>query len=153
MFAEDVGLLPADSFKGLLEECERAPEGFVPLVAGLWQDMNHGSAFSAAIRARVLRFNGGLFRDAAVLPLDRAQIRLLREAAHADWRHVEPAIFGTLLERALDPAERHALGAHYTSFDDAARTVMYTLTLHVPLASKHAHDAAALLDSQGKHKE
>jgi hypothetical protein len=27
---------------------------------------------------------------------------------------VEPAIFGTLLERALDPRERHKLGAHYT---------------------------------------
>ncbi|MBE7557363.1 MAG: hypothetical protein HS126_40515 [Anaerolineales bacterium] len=26
----------------------------------------------------------------------------------------EPAIFGTLLERALDPIERHKLGAHYT---------------------------------------
>lgn len=30
------------------------------------------------------------------------------------WKDVEPAIFGTLLERALDPAERHQLGAHYT---------------------------------------
>ncbi|PSQ97733.1 MAG: hypothetical protein BRD55_00900 [Bacteroidetes bacterium SW_9_63_38] len=27
---------------------------------------------------------------------------------------MEPAIFGTLLERALDPRERHKLGAHFT---------------------------------------
>jgi hypothetical protein len=39
---------------------------------------------------------------------------LLREAAKADWAEVEPAIFGTLLERALDPKEWHSLGAHYT---------------------------------------
>ena len=43
------------------------------------------------------------------------QIDLLLQAARANWREVEPAIFGTLLERALDPNERHALGAHSTS--------------------------------------
>lgn len=153
MFAEDVGLLPAESFKALLEECERQPDAFVPLVAGLWQDMNHGSAFSAAIRARVLRFNGGLFREATVLPLDRDQIRLLREAAHADWRHVEPAIFGTLLERALDPTERHALGAHYTPRAYVERLVLPTVIEPLRADWKNAQAAAALLDSQGKHKE
>jgi hypothetical protein len=35
-------------------------------------------------------------------------------AAKRDWRNVEPAIFGTLLERALDSKERSKLGAHYT---------------------------------------
>lgn len=34
------------------------------------------------------------------------------DAAHAE--QVEPAVFGALLERALDPRERHALGAHFT---------------------------------------
>lgn len=36
------------------------------------------------------------------------------EAARADWQHVEPSIFGTLLVRALDPEERHRLGAEFT---------------------------------------
>lgn len=35
------------------------------------------------------------------------------EAAKADWKQVEPAIFGTLLEQALNPAERRKLGAHF----------------------------------------
>lgn len=54
MFAEDVGLLPRDSFKGLLQECEATPDAFVPLVGGLWQDMNRGrncAATSPACRA------------------------------------------------------------------------------------------------------
>jgi hypothetical protein len=59
----------------------------------------------------VVKFNGGLFADPTALPLDKTQIDLLIAAARADWRHVEPAIFGTLLERALDPLERHQLGA------------------------------------------
>ncbi len=153
MFAEDVGLLPAECFKTLLEECEQNPAAFVPLVGGLWQDMNTGHAFSATIRARVLRFNGGLFANASVLPLDKHQIKLLREAARADWRFVEPAIFGTLLERALDPTERHALGAHYTPRAYVERLVLPTVIEPLRADWKNAQAAAALLDAQGKHDE
>jgi hypothetical protein len=39
---------------------------------------------------------------------------VLLQAAKRDWCNVEPAIFGTLLERALDARERSKLGAHYT---------------------------------------
>lgn len=153
MFSEDVGLLPAESFKTLLVECEANPAAFVPLVGGLWQDMNTGHAFSATIRARVLRFNGGLFANASVLPLDKHQIKLLREAARADWRFVEPAIFGTLLERALDPSERHALGAHYTPRAYVERLVLPTVIEPLRADWKNAQAAAALLDAQGKHDE
>src|SRR5690606_21332605 len=38
----------------------------------------------------------------------------LYEAARQNWRRVEPAIFGTLLEQALSDRERAKLGAHYT---------------------------------------
>jgi type II restriction/modification system DNA methylase subunit YeeA len=40
---------------------------------------------------------------------------------------VEPAIFGTLLERALDPRERHSLGAHYTPRRYVERLVLPTV--------------------------
>jgi hypothetical protein len=113
MFAEDVGLLPKRAFVDLLESLKDNPAQFVPLVGELWRAMDRGE-FSAAVRADLLKFNGKLFKHPQVLPLDRDQIELLLAAARANWREVEPAIFGTLLERALDPAERHALGAHYT---------------------------------------
>jgi hypothetical protein len=38
----------------------------------------------------------------------------LYEAARQNWRKVEPAIFGTLLEQTLSAEERAKLGAHYT---------------------------------------
>ena len=38
--------------------------------------------------------------------LRRLELRF-SDASKANWREVEPAIFGTLLERALDPVERH----------------------------------------------
>jgi hypothetical protein len=83
----------------------------------LWADMDNGG-FCAALVRPVLRFNGKLFKgsgdDGYSLLLSTQQVDWLIEAAGTNWREVEPAIFGTLLERALDPDERHALGAHYT---------------------------------------
>ena len=40
---------------------------------------------------------------------------------------MEPAIFGTLLERALDPVERHKLGAHFTPRAYVERLVLPTI--------------------------
>ncbi|MCL2822577.1 MAG: hypothetical protein FWD57_01165 [Polyangiaceae bacterium] len=56
----------------------------------------------------------GTFDYSAVLPLDTKHLRVLSEIAASDWTTVEPSLLGTLLERALDPKERHKLGAHYT---------------------------------------
>jgi hypothetical protein len=105
MFASSVELLPKDAFKTLLDECRGSPRAFVPLLEELWKSMNEGM-FSTTIRKQVLKFNGNLFVDAKALPLGREEIGELYEAAQKDWHEVEPAIFGTLLEQALDPAAR-----------------------------------------------
>jgi hypothetical protein len=83
--------------------------------------------FSPILRSHVLKFNGDLFESTTALPLSLDQLNLLIEAADSRWRDVEPAIFGTLLERALDPDERHALGVHYTPRAYVERFVIPTL--------------------------
>lgn len=112
MFAEDVGLLPNRLFSDALENrwLER-PDQFQGGCRALWQAMDLGAHFGLE---KLLRFNGGLFAEPHVLPLTREHLKLLVEAAKCDWSEVEPAIFGTLLERALDPKKRHQLGAHFT---------------------------------------
>ncbi|MBK7218473.1 MAG: class I SAM-dependent DNA methyltransferase [Candidatus Promineofilum sp.] len=142
MFAEDVGLLPEGAFTQLLADLRPDPVGFKPLVEHLWHSMNTGG-FSVALRRPILRFNGGLFADPTALPLDGEQIALLIDAARADWRDVEPAIFGTLLERALDPRERHKLGAHYTPRAYVERLVEPTVI--APLRAEWAGVQAAAL--------
>ena len=114
MFAEDVGLMPKDSMFGMLVRVKDNPAGLVTTLQTLWRDMATGSDFSLAIHDKIPHFNGGLFQDATALPLRSDQIVYLIHAAKQDWSAVEPAIFGTLLERALDPRERHKIGAHYT---------------------------------------
>ncbi|WP_081136181.1 DNA methyltransferase [Halomonas sp. BC2] len=126
MFSEDVELLPKGSFTAFLERMKETPEHFTDAIGSLWESMNSGG-FSGVLTAKVMRFNGGLFKGIDPIPLTPAQIQLLIDAAKADWRFVEPAIFGTLLERALDPRERHKLGAHYTPRAYVERLVMPTL--------------------------
>jgi hypothetical protein len=126
MFSEDVELLPEDSYTNLLVRLKKTPEHFSNSMQCLWDKMNTGG-FEGQLQTVLPRFNGNLFVDIDPIPLNSAQIQLLIDAAKADWRFVEPAIFGTLLERALDPKERHKLGAHYTPRAYVERLVMPTL--------------------------
>ncbi len=127
MFAEDVRILKENAFTDLLRSCRDNPPVLRQMMTALWRDMNSGAAFSPVIQDAVPQFNGALFADAEALALNGAQIDLLIEAAKADWRDVEPAIFGTLLERALDEGERHRLGAHYTPRAYVERLVLPTI--------------------------
>ena len=126
MFAEDVELIPLGSFTVLLNSLRGEVHNGSDMVRGLWESMDKGT-FSLTLRTKLRRFNGGLFEDCEALPLTEDQLALLIEASKANWREVEPAIFGTLLERALDPVERHKLGAHYTPRAYVERLVMPTI--------------------------
>ena len=126
MFAEDVDLIPRDGFKNLLARLQSKPQNFSEMVSALWRTMDTGG-FSTILEEKVRWFIGGLFEDCEALPLTEAQLALLLDASKANWREVEPAIFGTLLERALDPVERHKLGAHDTPRAYVERLVMPTI--------------------------
>jgi SAM-dependent methyltransferase len=126
MFAEDVGLIPRDSFKRLLRECQESPKSFKPLVEDLWRAMDRGD-YSSAVRAQIKQFNGRMFAEPQVFALGRDGIAELLAAAEHDWSLVEPAIFGALLEQALEPAERARLGAHYTPRAYVERLVVETV--------------------------
>ncbi|MBC2652192.1 class I SAM-dependent DNA methyltransferase [Novosphingobium aerophilum] len=126
MFAEDTGLLERGSFQEVLGNARDDPASFAPLLEDLWRTMDTGG-FSPVLRKPVRRFNGGLFAQRSTIPLQREEIGELYEAAKHDWTQVEPAIFGTLLEQALDKDERKRLGAHYTPRAYVERLVNATL--------------------------
>ncbi|MFZ2489987.1 MAG: DNA methyltransferase [Thermoanaerobaculia bacterium] len=126
MFAEDIELLPRSLFADALRNrWVESPELFPGEVSELWRKMNEGGPLFGA--GNIYKFNGGLFADPIALPLTKQQIVVLGLAAQSNWADVEPAIFGTLLERALDPKERHRLGAHYTPRAYVERLVRPTI--------------------------
>lgn len=130
MFAEDIDLLPKGKFKAFLERAIENDSLFEEGLADLWLKM--GSArvsprFAFAVEQNVRYFNGGLFTSNSTKSLDRSSIGELFAASKADWKNVEPAIFGTLLEQALTPEERAKLGAHYTPRPYVERLVQATV--------------------------
>lgn len=129
MFAEDTGLLPKDSFKELLKRQRSRPDLLVDQLTGLWAMMDTSGFVGALGEAgtRVRRFNGYLFKDHTALPLDHEELEVVIQAAEARWTQVEPAIFGTLLERALNPKEQAKLGAHFTPPASVERLVIPTV--------------------------
>ncbi|ACA21276.1 hypothetical protein M446_7058 (plasmid) [Methylobacterium sp. 4-46] len=126
MFAEDVKLIPDKGFYNLLGKMRSTPENFVVALESLWSVMDSGG-YAPHLNATLKKFNGSLFKKRVALPLDKDDINELWIAADKDWSAVEPAIFGTLLERALDPRERSKLGAHYTPRIYVERLVIPTI--------------------------
>ena len=152
MFAEDVSLIPAGSFSDILQKAVIEPGLYEHFVRDLWVAMNNGTV-SVALGKKLLRFNGNIFATPEVLPLTKSQIGILLAASKVDWKEVEPAIFGTLLERALDPKERHKLGAHYTPRAYVERLVIPTVMQPLRKEWDDVQAAASLLFNQGKEKE
>ena len=135
LFAEDIDLLPRRLFTRLVEQTRRRPSVFGQLLRELFAKMRAGGFFGID---EIAYFNGGLFgsdtpglhdqssqrsvqpwrSNDQTLELTTADLVVLERAARLDWASVEPAIFGTLFERSLDPDKRSQLGAHYTSRED-----------------------------------
>lgn len=153
MFAEDTEvLLPKDSFKALLRDHIDQPEQLHHSLTALWRAMDKGE-FAPALRQTVKRFNGYLFKNADALELDGEELAVLIEAADKDWRDVEPAIFGTLLERALNAKERAKLGAHYTPRAYVERLISPTIIEPLRTDWDGVRVAAAALIDEDKSNE
>lgn len=155
MFAEDVRLIPEGSFTHFLIRMKTRPENFAPNLSSLWQAMDKGGLAGVLGEAgeTVLRFNGYLFKDTTAIALNADEIGLLIEASSHKWNHVEPAIFGTLLERALDGKERAKLGAHYTPRAYVERLVMPTIMEPLRADWAGVQAAAGQLIEAGKADE
>jgi hypothetical protein len=112
LFAEDAGLLPKGIFQRLSEASHGRSSVFTTALGELFAKMaKDGGLFGTE---EIDWFDGGLFDSAAVIPLVGSEITTLLEVSRLNWALIEPAIFGTLFERGLDPGQRAQLGAHYT---------------------------------------
>lgn len=130
MFAEDLGLIPEHRFTRTVERLLSDPSrssvddlgnGIFHWLATPGERPTHG------IAAGVPYADGGLFIEPALVHLEHDELELLRQACSFDWKHVEPAIFGSLLEGALGRERVWAFGAHYTSEEDIRKVVEPTV--------------------------
>ncbi|MGD0200407.1 MAG: DNA methyltransferase [Bryobacteraceae bacterium] len=122
LFADDTGIFdPRDIFSSLIAE-RTNPDGSD---TGLWLSKLF-EVLNTPVGQRqrnldddLAQFpyvNGDLFAERLPLPSFNAAMRsLLIDALDFGWDAISPAIFGSLFQSVMDPRERRAQGAHYTT--------------------------------------
>ena len=122
LFADDTGIFePRDIFLDLLETRTREDGSDLGgWLARLFQVLNTPvDRRQAKLDEDLARFpyiNGNLFAVRLRIPDFDAEMRaVLLDACRFDWTAISPAIFGALFQSVLEPAERRAQGAHYTT--------------------------------------
>ncbi len=142
MFAEDIGLLPQEYFTSLLYEGARGRD-----VDRRLRDLFRLMSTKDVPGPRVVAyFNGGLFTNPVTLPLGDAQLAALTKASEANWKYVDPHIFGSVFQGIMNDAERHKSGAHYTAHDDIMRVVGPTIVEPWRQRIREVKSLAELLD-------
>ena len=148
LFAEDIDLLPSDLFTRLVESGRRDSARFNRQIKQLFHAMAEGDYYG---EHQIRYFDGGLFDDAAVLDMDSDGIAILQGITQLDWASIEPAIFGTLFTRSLDPSQRAKLGAQYTSKDDILLIVEPVLMAPLRREWVEIQEKARELARQARH--
>ncbi len=68
--------------------------------------------------------NGDLFAELLPVPFcDLAMREALLHACTFNWAIISPAIFGSMFQNVMTPAERRKIGAHYTTEQNILRTI------------------------------
>ena len=122
LFADDTGIFePRDIFLQLLEERTGEDGADTGLwLARLFQVLNTPpDRRQEKLDEDLARFpyvNGDLFAAQLTIPdFDATMRAALLDACRFDWSAISPAIFGALFQSVMEPAERRAQGAHYTT--------------------------------------
>ncbi len=150
LFAEDLGQLPSHVFTrvidGLIADSRRSSADDL---GGLFAVLNDPAPARPAhgLYAGVPYADGGLFERPAQVHLTAEELEHLRDAANFNWRLVEPAIFGSLLEGGLGHDQQWRLSAHYTHEADIKKVVQPTVVEpwmeRIENLSKHAEAVKA----------
>ena len=122
MFADDTGVFePRDIFLDFLET-RTGEDGadLGPWLAQLFEVLDTPeSGRPATLDENLGQFpyvNGDLFKGhLRTFSFDATMRGALLDACRFDWSRLSPAIFGALFQSVMDPAERRAQGAHYTT--------------------------------------
>ena len=129
LFSEDTGIFDPNVFTEYIENQTRPDGADLGLhLARLFQvlDTPRGQR-QKNLDERLLGLpyvNGGLFSETLPLADMNAEMRdALVRCTGFDWSRISPAVFGSLFQSIMQPAERRQIGAHYTSERDILKLV------------------------------
>ncbi len=130
LFADDTGIFePRDIFLQFIEE-RTSTDGtdLGPYLARLFQVLNTPEERrQTRLDEDLARFpyvDGELFAGPLRIPdFDAEMRRSLIDACLFDWTAISPAIFGALFQSVMEPADRRAQGAHYTTEQNIRKVI------------------------------
>ena len=130
LFADDTGIFDTrDLFSDFIEtRTSEDGSNLGALLSELFQVLDTSESERISTRdedlARFPYINGALFDGLLRIPaFDASMRRLLLEACAFDWSNISPAIFGALFQSVMDPVERRASGAHYTTEQNILKVI------------------------------
>ena len=130
LFADDTGIFePRDIFFDFIEtRTHEDGSDTGARLAELFQVLNTPEAArQSTLDEDLARFpyvNGALFDEPLSIPFfDAAMRAALLNACRFDWSNISPAIFGALFQSVMEPAERRAQGAHYTTEQNILKVI------------------------------
>ncbi len=129
LFADDTGVFDRDILLNYLEtRTHEDGTDLGPRLAQLFQVLNTPEERRIATLdedlARFPYVDGALFADTTRIPAFNAKMRdQMLTACRFDWSSISPAIFGSLFQSVMDPAQRRAQGAHYTTEQNILKVI------------------------------
>ena len=130
LFADDTGIFePRDIFFDFIEtRTHEDGSDTGARLAELFQVLNTPETErQSTLDEDLARFpyvNGALFEGPLSIPFfDAAMRAALLNACRFDWSNISPAIFGALFQSVMEPAERRAQGAHYTTEQNILKVI------------------------------
>ena len=152
LFAEDIGILEGRPLETLATALLADPTRSTAVeLAHLYRRFNiqDQERRNRSAAQSVPYVNGELFGITSEVHLEPSELKHLLDASKFDWRHVNPTVFGALLEGCLGKDRRWELGAHYTSEEDIM-TIVNPVIIRPWVtrieSTKSFRDATKLLD-------
>ncbi len=128
LFAEDTEIFEPGAFTNLVQQSREDGSDLGPALGRLFEVLNtpedkRQRSLNPAL-AGFRYINGGLFKEQLPLAEFDAQMRqVLINCAYINWDEISPAIFGSLFQAVMEPAERRRTGSHYTSEADILKVI------------------------------
>lgn len=128
-FAEDTDIFPVEGMftNTLMQHTQKDGEDVDHFLDELFQVLNLKETERKNVPAHLNQFpyvNGGLFKDKLSVPHFNKEARgILQESGELDWSHINPDIFGSMIQAVVNPDQRGNLGMHYTSVPNIMKVI------------------------------
>ncbi|RFU95085.1 class I SAM-dependent DNA methyltransferase [Sphaerochaeta halotolerans] len=128
MFADDTKIFEDNQFENSIEiQTDEDGKNLASWLEGLFEvlDLTQNKRLGVGPSYRKFPYvNGALFKDKLSVPrfTYKSRQRLL-ECCTSDWSKINPDIFGSMFQGAIDEKTRSELGQHYTSISNIMKVI------------------------------